>query len=146
MSGDGKVLDGAVEGLAKWKEEQVAAKRSPAKRCLESVRAALSGQGMRLPRSGVDYRGMYAISCGAALAKDPKKWGWKHLDLAKGANPPDGSLVFFDNCGKLFDKEGRYKGTAGHIAILKNGMLHANQDYTMSPYWRDRVAYVFVRE
>ncbi len=91
---------------------------------------------MHLPMSNVDYKGMFAVDNGRALAKDPDRWGWRavHSPLARPC------LCYFKDCGRL--KDGR---EAGHVAVYvpTDGVLVANQTYKWSPYWAKRIIGAF---
>ena len=107
-----------------------------ANKCLAGARWVLKSAGLHIPQSNVDYPGMYAISCGKTLAKNPEKWGWKCASLDSMGNPPDGSLVFF---------KGRVGKPAGHVGIYKNERLYDNNGEGMlTPGWKKRLAYCFL--
>lgn len=109
--------------------------------CLKAVRYGFKTTSLRLPLSWINFPGNLAISCGRRLARDPARWGWKLLGSSGKNLPTDQpSLVFFDACGELPD--GRL---AGHVGIYKptTRRIIANYNQNLTPYWRDRIAYVF---
>jgi hypothetical protein len=117
-----KRLWDATAHLVKW---QKANSGNTAKRCLAAVREALKSVGMALPKSDVDYPGLFAIDCGRTLAVKPNKWGWQLLGTNAKALPKDQPCL---------------------VAIWKpsTGVHVSNATYKMNLYWRLVVAYVFV--
>jgi len=131
----------AIEALVDWQERN---KGRTAHRCLEAVRFGLRKGGMELPLSNVNYKGALAISCGARLAKDPARWGWRFVGKSRGKLPTNQPcLIFFRDCGRLDD--GR---VAGHVAIYKPSTNRhiANETHDMSAWWLERIAFIFVPE
>ncbi|MCL5105658.1 MAG: hypothetical protein M1133_16320 [Armatimonadetes bacterium] len=135
-----KKLWDAIGHLLDWQRNNSGNTKN---RCLEAVRYALKEEGLKLPVSNVDYKGMLAIDNGKTLAANPGRWGWKLLGTSAKVLPLDRPcLVYFKLCAFL----PKYMRFAGHIAIYKPSTnVHvANTKYTMSLWWRWRVAYVFL--
>lgn len=127
-------LDKAIANLLAWQKAEKSAGRSTDKRCLEAIRRALFKEALLLPLSGVDYASKLAIDNFKALAANPGKWGWRvvHHPL------PTVCLVYYKRCGKL--KNGTI---AGHIGILKGGVIYANKQYNDSKWWGARIVGAF---
>ena len=114
--------------------------------CLGAVRQCLQKSHLYLPRFGLDFHSHdWAIDCGTYLAKHPVdsgKWHWSLVGTSFASIPTDQpSLVFFRDCGTLAGG-----GMAGHVGIYKPSNNHIVSDITeaMNPWWKQRVAFVFL--
>lgn len=127
-------LTNALAHLADWRKARTAKQRKSL--CLTAIRYAVGKEGLSLPAS---YSHFTAMQCWERLWSDPGYWGWKAVHHDTAGNLPEPCLVFFKNCGKLPD--GR---VAGHIAIVQDGKLYANETYALNAYWKARIVGAFV--
>ena len=122
--------------VAKYLHEWISRNPGAVDKCLGTVRWACNEAGMRLPLSGVDYDGDFAITCGQTLAKKPGEWGWKLLGTDAAAIPAGTLvLVFFET-----------DNPAGHIAVYNpaTGNLISDNIYAWDSWWSVRVRFVFI--
>ena len=124
----------AIDNVNIWHAKEKAAGHSTSHRCLEAVRASLLKVGLKLPPSSGTAN--TALDCFKRLSADPAKWGWVQIHSPL---PDEPCLCFYGGCGILAD--GR---VAGHIALVADGMLYANDAYKDGPYWAGRIKGAFV--
>ena len=125
-------LSRAIVALKEHQRADDAAGISRTHRCLEYARKALLSYGLRLPAPTSENT---AYADFEILVANPAAYGWKqvHSPLT------DMCLVYFKDCGAL--PNGRI---AGHIGILYDGIIYANQNYPFSQWWADRIVGAFV--